>query len=96
MWGFAVTSPGVVTLIVTIEVFKHTWKFKTEENLGQGALLSVMYTHSRVPWGQLRSVLLCSKNVSSYVDETNVHLIWILPGDLFLNQESYLQIFKLY
>lgn len=31
-----------------------------------------------------------------YVEETNVQLIWILPGDLFLNQESYLQIFRLY
>lgn len=34
--------------------------------------------------------------MSSYIDETDVQLTWILPGDLFLNQEPYLQVFRLY
>lgn len=41
------TSPGVVTLIVTIEVFKRPWILKTEENLGQGALLVERNVDSR-------------------------------------------------
>lgn len=68
--------------------YSHLLGYLRQENLGQGALL--FECDVDVKPGALRLVAFSSNRhpVSSYVDETNAQLIWILRGDLFLNQES--------